>query len=315
MFGNCDIRTAAFAFLGALVLGAFGGYGTAAAGVDVEVGFSIGVSDYDYLNDYGDWVRVSPYGRVWRPWVRDDWGPFQQGHWVWTNHGWTWISYEPFGWLVCHYGYWDWSPRWGWFWIPGTRWYPARVQWYMMGDYYAWAPMPPPHVYWPDPWDRWHVNVWFVVGAHDFLDDHVYDRRVTRPIWREVPRRDFVKRPPAIGHVEKAVRRTIPRVQYERERVDIRPEAVRRPPRPSQSVSAEFKRVTIPEPEKSRVEKETERVKREVLTPRPAEKRERQQAPERSIDRQQERRQTPERAAPQRETRQKGGESKKTRRR
>ena len=65
------------------------------------------VSDYEFLSEYGEWISVPRYGPVWRPYVVADWSPFYYGHWIWTDGGWAWVSYEPFGLLVYHYGYWD----------------------------------------------------------------------------------------------------------------------------------------------------------------------------------------------------------------
>ncbi len=102
------------------------------------------VNDVQYLESYGEWFEMPPYGFVWHPFVVRDWAPFSHGHWMWTNDGWAWVSYEPFGWLVYHYGFWDYRREIGWFWIPGDEWSPARVEWYTSDDYCAWAPLPPP---------------------------------------------------------------------------------------------------------------------------------------------------------------------------
>ena len=81
------------------------------------------VDEITFLSRYGDWVNVPDYGQVWQPGVSADWRPFTYGHWVWDedNNDWAWVSYEPYGWLVFHYGNWDYEPGYGWFWIPGSR--------------------------------------------------------------------------------------------------------------------------------------------------------------------------------------------------
>jgi hypothetical protein len=90
----------------------------------------------DDLNAYGEWVPLDNYGRGWRPYAVADWMPFDNGHWAYADGAWTWISYEPFGWMVYHYGYWYNDPIYGWAWIPSDEsWSPARV---------GWAPLPPP---------------------------------------------------------------------------------------------------------------------------------------------------------------------------
>ena len=117
------IATSAIALI--LTLGA----APATAGVDwfglsFGVGgfsFSLGYSDYPvYGNDwndpswsldfdlaltgYGGWVWVDGLGRVWQPYVAAGWQPYSNGQWVWTAHGWTWVAYEPWGYVPHHYG-------------------------------------------------------------------------------------------------------------------------------------------------------------------------------------------------------------------
>ncbi len=108
---------------------------------EVEISFGAKFSE---LNDYGEWVHVEGVGRVWRPDADDDWRPFKYGHWVYASDGWMWNSDEPFGWIVCHYGYWYNDEDQGWVWVPGYDWSPARVEWYVTDDKIGWAPMFPP---------------------------------------------------------------------------------------------------------------------------------------------------------------------------
>ena len=73
-------------------------------------------SDYDEynvddLNQYGEWENVNQYGRVWHPSVINSWQPFTNGHWAYDGNDWVWVSYEPFGWIVYHYGSWEYSPE------------------------------------------------------------------------------------------------------------------------------------------------------------------------------------------------------------
>ena len=68
------------------------------------------VGDYgmfhDSLSPYGSWFETPDYGYVWQPViVRDSsWRPYTRGRWVCSDHGWTWVSDEPFGWATYHYG-------------------------------------------------------------------------------------------------------------------------------------------------------------------------------------------------------------------
>ena len=50
----------------------------------------------DALTPYGSWYSTPDYGFVWSPWnVGSDWEPYTNGRWVWSDYGWTWVSYEP----------------------------------------------------------------------------------------------------------------------------------------------------------------------------------------------------------------------------
>ena len=103
---------------------------------------------HDDLSPYGYWEFVGGFGYVWRPYdVSPSWAPYYYGRWVYTVDGWTWVSTEPWGWITYHYGYWAHTHRWGWLWIPGYTWAPARVSWYWSDGYVAWRPAPlPPEI-------------------------------------------------------------------------------------------------------------------------------------------------------------------------
>jgi len=99
---------------------------------------------YDELSPYGSWTLTASYGWAWRPErPAAGWRPYLYGRWVPSDHGWLWVSDEPFGWATYHYGRWAWDPRLGWIWVPGTTWGPAWVSWQTGGGYYGWAPLPP----------------------------------------------------------------------------------------------------------------------------------------------------------------------------
>jgi hypothetical protein len=105
----------------------------------VDLGFF-----YDDLASYGNWIQRPSYGWVWAPReVSSNWRPYQDGHWVWTDDGWTWITDEPYGWATYHYGRWYDDPEIGWSWVPGQDWAPAWVSWQEGSNYIGWAALPP----------------------------------------------------------------------------------------------------------------------------------------------------------------------------
>ena len=102
---------------------------------------------YDALVDYGDWVLIEPYGRVFRPRVNFvAWRPYTEGYWAPSDiYGWIWVSQEPFGWATYHYGQWGYDRFQGWVWLPGTVWAPAWVDWVGNDAFVGWAPLMPPN--------------------------------------------------------------------------------------------------------------------------------------------------------------------------
>ena len=111
-------------------------------GADVSIDFF-----YDNLSG-GNWIDVEGYGYGWQPdlAVNDqNWRPYADGYWAYTDDGWTWVSYEDFGWATYHYGRWANLSDYGWVWFPGEDldWGPAWVSWRTGGDYVGWAPLPP----------------------------------------------------------------------------------------------------------------------------------------------------------------------------
>jgi len=100
---------------------------------------------YDALDPQGDWVELDRYGYCWQPTLAKNpgWRPYVDGHWVYTNYGWTWVSQEPFGWATYHYGRWTRVRGLGWVWVPGSEWAPAWVAWRSSDRYVGWAPLPP----------------------------------------------------------------------------------------------------------------------------------------------------------------------------
>ena len=96
----------------------------------------------------GSWIEVGDYGYGWQPDVAasdSDWRPYTDGYWAYTDYGWTWVSYEDFGWACYHYGRWARLADYGWVWFPGNdlEWGPAWVSWRVGDDHIGWAPLPP----------------------------------------------------------------------------------------------------------------------------------------------------------------------------
>lgn len=108
-----------------------------------QLSVSFGVF-YDELSPYGMWVNYPPYGFVWIPEVDREFSPYAtEGHWVYTDDGWTWVSDYPWGWAAFHYGRWDYADPYGWFWVPDDVWGPAWVSWRRSPGYFGWAPLRP----------------------------------------------------------------------------------------------------------------------------------------------------------------------------
>jgi hypothetical protein len=87
---------------------------------------------YAALQGSGIWLESANYGYVWQPRIaaeKSDWRPYTDGYWSHTDQGWTWVSYENFGWATYHYGRWATLADTGWIWVPGFEWAPAWVSW------------------------------------------------------------------------------------------------------------------------------------------------------------------------------------------
>lgn len=107
----------------------------------VDVSFQL---FYDELSPYGQWVDHPNYGYVWLPDAGNNFEPYStDGHWIYTNYGWTWVSYYPWGWAPFHYGRWGYDSYYGWFWVPGNEWGPSWVSWRQADGYFGWQPLGP----------------------------------------------------------------------------------------------------------------------------------------------------------------------------
>jgi len=75
------------------------------------------------------------------------------GRWVYrARFGWTWVSYETWGWLPYHYGRWYRDTRVGWVWLPGDSvtfrfWSPGLVAFYRGTGWVSWGPLGPGDYY------------------------------------------------------------------------------------------------------------------------------------------------------------------------
>ena len=137
----------------------------------------------------GNWIEVADYGYGWQPDVAvndPNWRPYADGYWAYTDEGWTWVSYEDFGWATYHYGRWARLADQGWLWFPGSDldWGPAWVSWRTGGDYVGWAPLPPrgPGIVYEGQPIGGQVDVEFDIGPayYNFIDARFIGEPVLR---------------------------------------------------------------------------------------------------------------------------------------
>ena len=208
----------------------------------------------DELNNYGEWVHIDNYGDAWRPYVVSDWMPFDNGYWAYADGSWTWISYEPFGWIVYHYGYWYDDSFYGWVWIPSdNQWSPARVEWVDYDNYIGWAPLPPPGIVYSQPWERRENNYWQVVRKKDFDKEDIWNYRVENPVRNEMGGRGVSNEPPDRSRIEASTGSRINEVKIQREDVGVK--------------KREIMRMNLPPGEVKKVEKTLRRSGKKFLFP------------------------------------------------
>jgi len=137
----------------------------------------------------GNWIEAGDYGYGWQPDVAvndSNWRPYADGYWAYTDDGWTWVSYEDFGWATYHYGRWARLSDQGWVWFPGSDldWGPAWVSWRTGGDYVGWAPLPPrgPGIVYEGQPIGSQVDVEFDIGPayYNFIDARFIGEPVLR---------------------------------------------------------------------------------------------------------------------------------------
>ncbi|MDP1994759.1 MAG: hypothetical protein Q8K40_05880, partial [Ignavibacteria bacterium] len=150
---------------------------------------------YSSLSPHGRWIEIDDGLVVWRPRILNrHWQPYAQGTWIWTNDGWYWDSYEPFGYIVYHYGRWHYDNNYGWIWVPDYQWAPAWVEWRYDDDYIGWAPLPPYAVFnshsgihfsidFSLPFNHWNFVKYRYFGhqrAYDYYEAPLYKERIFR---------------------------------------------------------------------------------------------------------------------------------------
>ena len=159
--------------------------GEVAVSATVAAGDSPAVSErefYGSLAPYGEWFWEGGYGWVWTPHgVSVGWRPYTNGYWVYTDDGWTWVSYFDWGWAPFHYGRWHYAADRGWVWVPGHEWAPAWVSWRAGGGYVGWAPLPPRAAFrasigltWSGDADVTEPHAWSFVPERHVLDRHIH---------------------------------------------------------------------------------------------------------------------------------------------
>jgi len=126
-------------------------------------------SFYDVLSPMGEWIQITKEDIdedlsdgegesfamnrnedeelffIWKPKVEENWKPYSNGRWEYTDHGWFWVSADSWGNSTYNYGRWWNSPKYGWVWMPGYTWAPAWVKWKVSNDdkYVGWVPLSP----------------------------------------------------------------------------------------------------------------------------------------------------------------------------
>lgn len=161
---------------------------------------SMDIGMFNDLDYYGQWYQRDPYGWVYRPTVVMDWQPFTHGHWIWSQYGWMWVDYDPWGWATSHYGYWTQDFTLGWIWVPDYTWSPVQCEWIQYGDYIGWAPEPPPGAAFKEPWEG--SQAWVFVPIRKFKQADVATNRAA-PKFKTGDDAQISRGVPALKEVER----------------------------------------------------------------------------------------------------------------
>ncbi len=148
---------------------------------------------YNDLSSDGSWMNSPDYGYVWQPSISitiNEWAPYVDGSWSYTDYGWAWQSPERFSHICYHYGRWTRLRNVGWVWVPGREWAPAWVSWRSSDECVGWAPLPPAA--------RWHsslgISSWVDGVCHLAPSAYVFvaTQNLCHPSCKEVlyPRQD-----------------------------------------------------------------------------------------------------------------------------
>jgi hypothetical protein len=132
------MKTLQFAIILLITVSSFSFTNNQVKAQQVSVNFSVFQQE---LGPHGRWMTNPRFGQVW---IYSDPGfkpYYSDGHWEYTNYGWSWVSDFDWGWAPFHYGRWEYDPSFGWMWIPGYEWGAAWVSWSAYDDYYGWAPL------------------------------------------------------------------------------------------------------------------------------------------------------------------------------
>lgn len=135
---------------------------------------------YTELSPHGRWVNYPDYGQVWIANARGFEPYANNGHWVFTSYGWTWVSDYSWGWAPFHYGRWTYINSYGWAWIPGYEWAPAWVSWCNYDGYYGWAPLGPGMGF-NSGFNSIPMNRWRFV-RHQYINNANVYRHYERPV-------------------------------------------------------------------------------------------------------------------------------------
>lgn len=131
--------------------------------------------DYrEELRRHGEWILVSPYGKLWHPnaiEVGTDFAPYLSGgHWQLTPRGWVFDARWKWSEVVFRHGRWLWTQDYDWLWSLDEREGLAFVDWRIGSEWIGWSPQPPaaPRGGAPEPERRW-----FYVKARHFAQDEL----------------------------------------------------------------------------------------------------------------------------------------------
>jgi hypothetical protein len=161
-----------------------------------------------YGNTYGEWLWDDLFGYVWHPYIDNGrypwgWSPYHYGFWSYTGGQMFWVPQEPWGWVPYHLGIWHWDKKRGWFWLPGSLFAPAWVDWDFYFGYASWRPwnvfdwmFGDPYMYGSDPnwitYFRWEQARWM----YFWPPPSVSPSGGGAPGGPTLIRRDMLKQPP-----------------------------------------------------------------------------------------------------------------------